>query len=108
MCPAELLDVFCQFETLQSSNGSFFIEIFYSIFHFKQITKPCFPVLTYINFGFHFFMTLLGDFEVSFGHILGLLGIESVGDGSEHEDVQLDPLLALFLLALLLLLMKKQ
>ena len=43
----------------------------------------------YLNFRFHFFMPLFGNFQVSFLHIVGLLGIEVVSHTSKNKYVQL-------------------
>lgn len=44
---------------------------------------------------------LLGDFELSLGHVGRLFGVERVGDATWHKDVQLETALPLLLLALL-------
>ena len=64
-------------------------------------------IVTHLNFSSEFLQTLLVYFEVPLGHVAGLLGVEGVGDAPQHEHVELDPLLAV-LLVLLLLLLKTQ
>jgi hypothetical protein len=44
---------------------------------------------------------LLGDFQLSLGHVGRLFGVERVGDATWHKDVQLETALPLLLLALL-------
>ena len=58
----------------------------------------------YLNFRFHFFMPLFGNFQVSFLHIVGLLGIEVVSHTSKNKYVQLySPLTFLLLFGVLFL-----
>lgn len=53
---------------------------------------------THINFAPELLEALLGHLVVPLDHVVGLLGVEGVGDGAEDEDVQLDPRLPLLLL----------
>ena len=64
-------------------------------------------IVTHLNFSSKFLQSLLVYFEVPLGHVPGLLGVEGVCDAPQHKHVELDPLLAV-LLVLLLLLLKTQ
>ena len=53
---------------------------------------------THVNFAAELLEAFLGHLVVALDHVVGLLGVEGVGDGAEDEDVELDPCLPLLLL----------
>ena len=61
-------------------------------------------VFTHIYFTPEFLQSLLVDLVMALYHVIWLLGVERVGDGAQHEDIELYSLFAFLLFAFLFLL----
>lgn len=70
--------------------------------------KPEVPGANYLETLLERLELLLGDFQLSFGHVGRLFGVERVRDTTRHEDVELKPALSLLFLAFLAILPNKQ